>query len=268
METIGDWVKNLVYYMILLSVLGNLMAASSYEKYIRFFAGLLLILLVLQPLTGRLGLDGMVQELYRQLTLQAQTQELKEDLLGMEEKSRSQVIRQYEKAVAEDVRQMVCQAGADGQAEVSIEENRESPSYGRVTEIRLLLKRPPAADWTAEAGAAVSPVRIEKTQVAPVQIGADKEMGGEPEPPARDDVPEQNNETGNIRRKVAQYYELEEAHVKIQWEDDPGKMAVSSGTGSASYDSGGSGSRQEENTGDGERHGTEGRSALAGGNGG
>ena len=54
MESVYSWVKNIIYYMIFLSVVSNLLADSKYEKYIRFFAGMVLILLVVSPLTGKL----------------------------------------------------------------------------------------------------------------------------------------------------------------------------------------------------------------------
>ena len=46
MEAVYGWVKNIIYYMIFLSVVNNLLADSKYGKYIRFFSGMVLILLV------------------------------------------------------------------------------------------------------------------------------------------------------------------------------------------------------------------------------
>lgn len=39
MEAVYGWVKNIIYYMIFLSVVNNLLADSKYGKYIRFFFG-------------------------------------------------------------------------------------------------------------------------------------------------------------------------------------------------------------------------------------
>lgn len=52
MTAVYEWVRNITYYMIFITVVGNLLADSKYEKYLRFFAGIILILLVLKPLTG------------------------------------------------------------------------------------------------------------------------------------------------------------------------------------------------------------------------
>lgn len=50
MEAVYGWVKNIIYYMIFLSVVNNLLADSKYGKYIRFFSGMVLILLVVSHL--------------------------------------------------------------------------------------------------------------------------------------------------------------------------------------------------------------------------
>ena len=52
MEAVYGWVKNIIYYMIFLSVVNNLLADSKYGKYIRLFSGMVLILLVVSPFTG------------------------------------------------------------------------------------------------------------------------------------------------------------------------------------------------------------------------
>lgn len=52
MEGIYRWVSNIVYYLIFVTIITNLLPAGKYEKYLRLFAGCILILLVLQPLTG------------------------------------------------------------------------------------------------------------------------------------------------------------------------------------------------------------------------
>ena len=56
MEILYGWVKNIIYFMIFLSVAGSLLADSKYEQYIRFFAGALLILLTVSHRMDAAGL--------------------------------------------------------------------------------------------------------------------------------------------------------------------------------------------------------------------
>ena len=113
MEAVYGWVKNIIYYMIFLSVVNNLLADSKYGKYIRFFSGMVLILLVVSPFTGGLHLDEQISSMFKSISFQNDTDDLKQDLWGMEERRLDQVIREYEQAVAADVEAMARAEGLE-----------------------------------------------------------------------------------------------------------------------------------------------------------
>lgn len=46
----SEWLKNLVGYMLIVSVAMQMLPNKKYEQYIRLFTGFLLIVLVLQPI--------------------------------------------------------------------------------------------------------------------------------------------------------------------------------------------------------------------------
>lgn len=54
-----DWIQNIAVYLILVSAVMHAIPGKDYEKYIRFFSGLILILLLFTPL---LNLTGMAEE--------------------------------------------------------------------------------------------------------------------------------------------------------------------------------------------------------------
>lgn len=51
MEVVFDWVKGVVFYIILLTVVNHLIPNKKYEKYIRLFTGMLLVIIVMKPIT-------------------------------------------------------------------------------------------------------------------------------------------------------------------------------------------------------------------------
>ncbi len=61
MEWIGEWVRNLAFYFIFLSAVMNFLPNGEEKKYIRFFMGILLILLVMKPVMGLAGLDELLE---------------------------------------------------------------------------------------------------------------------------------------------------------------------------------------------------------------
>ena len=60
MEWLSQWVRNLAFYFIFLSVLMNVIPQGEERKYIRFFMGLLLILVLIKPLLTVGNLDQIL----------------------------------------------------------------------------------------------------------------------------------------------------------------------------------------------------------------
>ena len=142
MTAVYEWVRNITYYMIFITVVGNLLADSKYEKYLRFFAGIILILLVLKPLTGSLRLDERIAYLFESISFQKEADDFKEKLWGMEDERLERVMSTYEEAVAMDIRGMADTAGFSVRSvKVTIETDRDSPFYGHVTDLYMKLGR-------------------------------------------------------------------------------------------------------------------------------
>ena len=76
--------------------------------------------------------------MFRSITFQNDTDDLKQDLWGMEERRLDQVISRYEEAVAADVEAMAREEGLECTgASVQIDGDRNSSRYGRIEGIRL-----------------------------------------------------------------------------------------------------------------------------------
>ena len=46
----NDWIKNLVGYLLIVSVVTQMMPNGKYEQYVKLFTGFLLIILILQQI--------------------------------------------------------------------------------------------------------------------------------------------------------------------------------------------------------------------------
>lgn len=49
MEMVYGWIKTLSYYLVLVTALLQMIPENAYRKYVRFFTGLVLILLLVTP---------------------------------------------------------------------------------------------------------------------------------------------------------------------------------------------------------------------------
>ena len=99
-----------------------------------------------------------------------------------------------------------------------LQEAETSRDYRRIEKIKLYLKEENVDKETDKSGAGGEKEVFVKVEIPPVKradSGEKKVVSG------TDSLKEQQ-----LKRKVAQYYGLEEACIEIWWEDDQGEMAV------------------------------------------
>lgn len=140
MEPLYAWIRNLAGYFVFLAVLEQLMGGSRSGRYVRFFAGIILILVVLQPLTGSLRLEDALVREYEALVFQYEAEDLCQELSGAERRRLGQIVDQYQAAVAETVGELARAEGYEVQGcTVQIGRDSEKENFGEVTDIRLIL---------------------------------------------------------------------------------------------------------------------------------
>ena len=76
-----EWICNVAFYLVLVTALLHVLPRSGYQKYIRFFTGLVLILLVLAPVLKLFQMEEELRDAYRDDSWLEQLEEIK----GVEE---------------------------------------------------------------------------------------------------------------------------------------------------------------------------------------
>lgn len=64
LDWLYEWIKNIAFYMIIVSVVLNVLPGNRYQKYIQFFSGIVLILLAFLPIVRLTGKEQTIKELY------------------------------------------------------------------------------------------------------------------------------------------------------------------------------------------------------------
>lgn len=100
METVVAWMKSIILFSIMISMVFRLLPGKQYEKYVRIFAGLLLILIVVQPLSKLFGVDKSLKKQFELNSLQATQKEIERDIgAGVSQKE-----KQYEALYATQIK--------------------------------------------------------------------------------------------------------------------------------------------------------------------
>lgn len=238
-ETLLGWARNIIYYMIFLSLAEHLLAGSSYGRYLRLFGGMVLVLIVLGPFGSFGDWETQVSSLFERFTFQQESRELKNKLFGMEEKRLAGITGQYRENVEKEIMALAAAQGVScSKVSVQLGENKESPSWGQILGIEMEVSGKDFLEQgsleqeffgqecsgqekvRAAGKMLLSPISEERpVSISRIEIGIkgskeDKE-GVKPELSKRE---KQALET--LKGKVEAYYGLEGEAVKIKWKND------------------------------------------------
>lgn len=106
MSYIYDWVKNLVCFYLLITVVLHLLPKKSYRKYVHFFSGILLTILVASPILSLIGDEEALRKKINQEEFFQGMDNIKMDTEYLEMTQKERYIREYERAVGMDVSRM------------------------------------------------------------------------------------------------------------------------------------------------------------------
>lgn len=238
MNAIYEWVRNIVYYLIFMTIITNLLPAGKYEKYLRLFAGCILILLVIKPLTGSLRLEEKINAVFRSVSFENEAGELKGELDGMEQKRLEHLIGRYEASAEEELIRMAGEEGIEAvAASVAIEGDSTKPDFGKVKKIALKLKKTEETkaseenqegERTETKTAKDEKITLDKVEKVSVRLDG----SGQGEEQEKSDVEaagkvvdgdrqtaQENEAVRQFRRTIAGYYQMEEENVEIGLED-------------------------------------------------
>ena len=141
MAGMKEWLSSIVCYLIFTSAVMSLLPSGKYEKYLRLFAGCVLILLVLKPVTGGLGLEERLDALFRSVSFEYEIGEFSEHLGEIEQKRMDRLFDEYEAKANEELIRLAEREGlAVGSARVRLARDPGRAGFGTIEriEVRLL----------------------------------------------------------------------------------------------------------------------------------
>lgn len=125
-----EMIRHVVVFLLLASLIGNLLVGSEYRKYVSYATGLIVMVMVLVPVLSLLGKerdwrDYLVQADYRQ-----KAEETRKEITMLGEKYEEKVASQYEKALRADIAGLC--GGKPEQCTIQMREGRIENIYMKV----------------------------------------------------------------------------------------------------------------------------------------
>ena len=223
MSRLTDWVRQIVFFLIFMSLFYQIVPDKKYKSYLKLFASLVLILLTVNPL---LQLFDMRQSLEFQQNVFAYPGEVEEFRLKAEQAQGQQyedILETYRQTVEEQLRGMAEGFGLYARGcEAAL--SAETESFGQVTGVRMTVsyrRLERGSDREQEGISADSVEKIEEISIPSVQLGA-LESESEPDQPETDSgqpEPAESQDLLNLREQITRLYQLKPEQVTIVLEE-------------------------------------------------
>jgi stage III sporulation protein AF len=171
-----EWIQNMVVFLLLMTMAGQLIPDEKYKKYIRLTMGLLLILVLVLPLCRIAGVDGTMYQNYLKESIRIAVA----DASGTSSSSENR--EQMEAAYTQIIREEI-EAYFDSESmtvkycELSVAADTESSSYGKIERLQIGIA-PKANDQKSNTSEesrmeteAVSETAVEAVHIPEVSVG-------------------------------------------------------------------------------------------------
>ena len=138
-ELLFGWVQDIAFYTLLMVVVLHVLPEKSQRKYLQFFMGIVLMILVISPFLSALGLDRQLDETYARQTYDQELQEFLERQKVIEE--------EYQRHVEEKLNEAREEAEGlkEEQREQEEQEEETAPREGEgsgIPEIHIEIGKP------------------------------------------------------------------------------------------------------------------------------
>ncbi len=217
MKEVLNWAGNILFFLVFLTVLENLLPNKKYGRYIRLFTGLVLILLIVQPVARGLNLEERLASSFEAITFQQQADDLSREIMGIEQQRLQQIMGSYEEAVESDLNAMAEEMGYVSKgAHVVIEKNVDSQAYGSVVRIEMeVMETREGKEEQDDAVQAVNPVELVTIKVTEEETAEGISKETREETKSLSEL-SQEGTLNQLKRKVETYYGLETGEVEIK----------------------------------------------------
>lgn len=136
MAVFREWIQNVVVFLLLMTMAGQLIPDEKYKKYIRLTMGLLLILVILLPLTRLTGMDQRIYQNFikESFRISAADAQAGEEIFGMD----GTFVKEYRQMIQEEVRTYFeADAMVVKYCELDMNEDVESSDYGHIYRMKV-----------------------------------------------------------------------------------------------------------------------------------
>ena len=206
-EALYEWMKNIIVFMIISTVILNLLGKSNYKKYVGLITGLILVLLVIGPilsLTGKISYFDFSLDSYASLV---DAQDLSKEMFSMEEQSTLDIFEQYKQVIINQTDSLLAQKGLTVVTmEIDVVTDKTSKDFGEILQMNIVAAYKTNLEMPGKTGEILS---IEKIEIGQISFDSEYEKGQEIE---QNSLSAMEN---SIKIMLADFYNVDSNNINI-----------------------------------------------------
>ncbi|TAH66647.1 MAG: hypothetical protein EWM47_09940 [Anaerolineaceae bacterium] len=138
MNEIYEWVRNIVIYLILNTIIMNLLGNSSYKKYVSIISGMILLLIVVSPFLKLINMDEILDYYLNTNIYQTDVSDFQNELRIMEDKQKEAVFAGFTERIKDQVADILQDDNLYlYDVDVVINQDTESGSFGEIISLTV-----------------------------------------------------------------------------------------------------------------------------------
>ncbi|HHX12824.1 MAG TPA: stage III sporulation protein AF [Clostridiales bacterium] len=202
MDRIYEWVRSIVIYMILNTVIMNLIGKSSYKKYISVISGMILVLIIITPILEIMKIEDTIDLYIASSDSSMEVASFKDSLRKMEEDKIDEIFAQYKENIWNDV-ETILQDEELKLADLSMEINQDenSPTFGYINKMNIKMKKEEEADSKKEDF-----IQFKRIEIDPISFSKNSKKD-EANPPSPIEI--------RIKNKLSDFYNIKGDNINI-----------------------------------------------------
>jgi stage III sporulation protein AF len=139
MGEIYSWVKNIVIFLVLTTIITNLLGKSSYKKYVTLITGIILVILVISPLLKLFQLNETLDYYFTNNSLLAEAEDINDKLVGAEESQKGVIFNEYKAEIGKQVGNLLEKEDLYlVSCDATVDEDENSDAYGNILSLTVV----------------------------------------------------------------------------------------------------------------------------------